>query len=91
MEQLESEMDHAFRACISRIGNGITREEDLARAKFLIFDAPSAILRPHLTGGGVVPAFAGQMIAELHAGVRVASVITPRARNPGETLSPTSL
>ncbi|NPD70432.1 TetR/AcrR family transcriptional regulator [Lichenicola cladoniae] len=91
MEQLESEMDHAFRACVSRIGDGMIREEDLARAKFLIFDAPVAILRSHLIGVGIVPAFAGQMIAELHAGVQFDSVITPRARDPRETLSPTSL
>ncbi|PWC26380.1 TetR/AcrR family transcriptional regulator [Teichococcus aestuarii] len=72
MERLESEMDQAFRACVGLSGGGITREEDLARAKFLIFDAPIAILRPHLLADGDIPAFAGQMIAELHAGVPLA-------------------
>ena len=70
MERLEEEMDQAFRACVAAAG-GAT-EEDLARARFLIFDAPIAILRPHLVAGGGVPAFAGRMIAELHAGVPVA-------------------
>lgn len=59
--------------CIARIGDGAIREEDLARAKFLIFDAPIAILRPHLLAESAIPPFAGQMIAELHAGVPFAS------------------
>ncbi|MCI0754314.1 TetR/AcrR family transcriptional regulator [Teichococcus vastitatis] len=73
MERLETEMDEAFGACIGRVGGGAIREEDLARAKFLIFDAPIAILRPHLLSENPVPSFAGQMIAELHAGVPFAS------------------
>nr|WP_314074532.1 helix-turn-helix domain-containing protein [uncultured Roseococcus sp.] len=72
MERLEAEMDQAFRACIARIGDGSLREEDLARAKFLIFDAPIAILRPHLQAESAMPGFVGQMIAELHAGVAFA-------------------
>ena len=73
MERLEEEMDAAFRACIAQAaGSGAIREEDLARAKFLIFDAPIAILRPHLLTDSPIPAFAGQMIAELHAGVPLA-------------------
>jgi AcrR family transcriptional regulator len=67
MERLEEEMDQAFRACVAAAGSATA--EDLARARFLIFDAPIAILRPHLVAGGAVPAFAGRMIAELHAGV----------------------
>ncbi|MBC9206563.1 TetR/AcrR family transcriptional regulator [Roseomonas aerophila] len=69
MEQLEAEMDQAFRACIARFGDGTIRDEDLSRAKFLIFDAPIAILRPHLLAEAPIPAFAGQMMAELHAGL----------------------
>jgi AcrR family transcriptional regulator len=84
MEQLEGEMDQAFRACIARTGaqvsGGPIREEDLARAKFLIFDAPIAILRPHLQAESAIPGFAGQMIAELHAGVPFASA-SPHAAN----------
>jgi AcrR family transcriptional regulator len=78
MERLEGEMDRAFRACIARGGEGTAGEEDLARARFLIFDAPIAILRPHLLAEGAIPAFAGQMIAELHAGLPFAGA-APRA------------
>jgi AcrR family transcriptional regulator len=78
MERLEGEMDRAFRACIARSGDGAAGEEELARARFLIFDAPIAILRPHLLAEGAIPAFAGQMIAELHAGVPLAGA-GPRA------------
>jgi hypothetical protein len=73
MERLESEMDQAFRACIARIGDGTILDEDLSRAKFLIFDAPIAILRPHLLAESAIPTFVGQMIAELHAGVSFVS------------------
>jgi len=73
MERLESAMDQAFRTCITQMGKGVIQEEDLARAKFLIFDAPIAILRPHLMANSEIPPFAGQMIAELHAGMPFAS------------------
>ncbi|HEY4251646.1 MAG TPA: helix-turn-helix domain-containing protein [Roseomonas sp.] len=69
LEALEDAFDAAFRACVAAHGDGLTREEDLARARFLIFDAPIAILRPHLTRGGPLPPFAERMIAELHAGM----------------------
>jgi hypothetical protein len=81
MERLEGEMDQAFRACTAdRFSGGTIREEDLARAKFLIFDAPIAILRPHLQAESAIPGFVGQMIAELHAGVPFASA-SPHAAN----------
>ena len=73
MERLESEMDQAFRICINRNSEGAIQEEDLARAKFLIFDAPIAILRPHLLADAAIPSFVGRMIGELHAGVPFAN------------------
>ncbi|MBL6458326.1 TetR/AcrR family transcriptional regulator [Belnapia sp. T6] len=72
LERLEDEFDAAFRACVGACGEGDLREEALARAKFLIFDAPIAILRPHLMKGGTLPPFAERMIAELHAGMPLA-------------------
>jgi AcrR family transcriptional regulator len=75
MERLETEMDQAFRACAAHTGDGGAGEEDLARARFLIFDAPIAILRPYLLTDCPVPAFAGRMIAELHAGVPLAGAV----------------
>jgi AcrR family transcriptional regulator len=81
MERLENKMDQAFRACITRAGDSALRDEDLARAKFLIFDAPIAILRPHLLADSAIPPFAGQMIADLHAGVPFAG----ESRRTGST------
>ncbi len=69
LERLEDAFDAAFRACVTACGDDATREEDLARARFLIFDGPIAILRPHLLRGGAVPPFAARMIAGLHAGL----------------------
>lgn len=69
LERLEEAFDAAFRACIAARGDAASRDEELARAKFLIFDAPIAILRPHLQRGGALPPFAERMIAELHAGM----------------------
>ena len=74
LERLETEFDAAFRACVAACGDGVPREEDLARARFLIFDAPIAILRPALLQGGAPPPFAARMIAELHAGMPISSV-----------------
>ncbi|NKE46358.1 TetR/AcrR family transcriptional regulator [Roseomonas frigidaquae] len=80
LERLEDEFDAAFRACVTACGDGAAREEDLARARFLIFDGPIAILRPYLVQGGALPPFVGRMIAELHAGMPlVAGQGTPAA------------
>ncbi len=84
LERLEEAFDGAFRACLA-VRRGDTQgadalcEEELARAKFLIFDAPIAILRPHLMRGGTLPPFVERMIAELHAGMPVAAT---HARGP---------
>ena len=82
MQRLEDGMDQAFRACVARSGGGALRDEDLARARFLVFDGPIAILRPHLLAQGAVPAFAGRMIAELHAGVPLAGAGCRAAAGP---------
>lgn len=78
LEQLEAEFDAAFRACVAAHTGAMTGGEEigdeaLARAKFLIFDGPIAVLRPHLLKGGPLPPFAGQMIAELHTGISTAA------------------
>jgi AcrR family transcriptional regulator len=72
LERLEEGFDAAFRACLAAPGEAGLGEEALARAKFLVFDAPIAILRPHLLRGGPPPPFAERMIAELHAGMPLA-------------------
>jgi AcrR family transcriptional regulator len=38
-----------------------------SRARFLVFDGPIALLRPHLLAGGAVPDFVDAMVAEMHA------------------------
>lgn len=73
LERLEEEFDGAFRACVAANRDAAVDDEALARAKFLIFDAPIAILRPYLTRGVPPPAFAERMIAELHAGMPIAA------------------
>jgi AcrR family transcriptional regulator len=80
LERLEDEFDGAFRACVAARGDGAVRDEELARARFLIFDAPIAILRPHLTRGGALPPFAERMIAELHAGMPLVATQDERTR-----------
>ncbi|HWX47270.1 MAG TPA: helix-turn-helix domain-containing protein [Roseomonas sp.] len=72
LERLEDEFDNAFRTCVALHGSGAVREEELARAKFLIFDAPIAILRPHLLKRGPLPPFVARMIDELHTGMPIA-------------------
>lgn len=72
LERLEEQFDSAFRSCVTACGDGVGHDEALARAKFLIFDAPIAILRPHLASGAPLPPYVERMIAELHAGMPVA-------------------
>ncbi|MBP2300700.1 TetR/AcrR family transcriptional regulator [Azospirillum picis] len=74
LEQLEGELDAAFQACVAACGDGTACDEQLARAKFLIFDAPIAILRPYLSRGAPPPSFAERMIAELHCGMPIAGM-----------------
>ena len=82
LERLEDAFDGAFRACVGAQGVAGVGEEALARAKFLIFDAPIAILRPHLMRGGTVPPFAERMIAELHAGMPLLAAQDGGTRGP---------
>jgi AcrR family transcriptional regulator len=73
LEKLEYELDAAFQDCVAAGGGRTDDDEALARAKFLIFDAPVAILRPYLAKGSPVPPFAERMIDELHAGMPIAA------------------
>ena len=82
LQDLEDEFDSAFQACVAACGDGTVGDEPLARAKFLIFDAPIAILRPHLSRGAPLPSFVGQMIADLHAGMPIAGMPKAVRRSP---------
>jgi AcrR family transcriptional regulator len=44
-------------------------EEAVARLRFLVFDGPLAVLRPHLVAGKPIPAYADAMVLELHNNV----------------------
>ncbi len=69
LDRLEQAFDAAFRACVAPAAS----DEALARARFLIFDGPIAILRPTLSRALPPPPHAARMIADLHAGMPVAA------------------
>ncbi|CAO3357508.1 TetR/AcrR family transcriptional regulator [Azospirillum melinis] len=82
LEELECGFDDAFQACVAACGDGTSDEEQVARAKFLIFDAPIAILRPHLSRGAPLPPYVERMIADLHAAMPVAAGPAASAQPP---------
>ncbi len=77
LARLEDALDAAFRACVAGSRDGAAGEEALARARFLVFDGPIALLRPYLMRGAGLPPFAARMIAELHAGMPMAAAAKP--------------
>jgi len=72
LQAQEDRLDAAFRYCTATTGGRAEAEERLARARFLIFDGPIALLRPHLLARQPLPAYLEAMVAELHAAARVA-------------------
>lgn len=64
----EDRLDDAFRAYLPTLdgANRMSSAEIAARGKFLIFDGPIALLRPHLEAGGPIPDFVDAAVAELH-------------------------
>ena len=73
LEELEDALDSAFRACVALCGAGDVNDEEIHRVKFLIFDAPVAMLRPHLTAGKALPPYLEQMIVDLHGGLPISA------------------
>ncbi|MDQ1080212.1 TetR/AcrR family transcriptional regulator [Pseudoroseomonas cervicalis] len=92
LERLEAELDGAFRQglALRRGGDALAEaglaEEDLARARFLVFDGPIALLRPALLAGGGLPPHLGAMIHELHGGVALLAGAVPAAAPRAATL-----
>ena len=87
LERLEAELDTAFRQGLAlRRGDGALAEEDLARARFLVFDGPIALLRPALLAGGALPPHLGAMIHELHAGMALLAGAVPATAPRAATL-----
>lgn len=68
----EDEMDAAFRAGLAVAAGGASDDEIAARARFLVFDAPISLLRPHLLAGGPIPAFVDRVVTETHAALPLA-------------------
>ncbi len=66
----QEELEEAFRAHVDECARATTqpRDEVAARARFLVFDAPIALLRPHLLAGSQPPAFVERIVDEMHAG-----------------------
>ena len=52
--------------------------ESLARARFLIFDAPIALTSPHLAAGDPIYGYVDHVIREMHEGVALVRA-RPRA------------
>jgi hypothetical protein len=46
----------------------MAEDQAAARLRFLVFDGPFAILRPHLLAGRAIPPYADDLVRELHGG-----------------------
>jgi AcrR family transcriptional regulator len=68
VQQQQAGLDAAFDAYLAlQPAKGRTdAREASARAKFLIFDGPVALLRPHLLADASPPPFLDEMIADMH-------------------------
>jgi len=67
----EQDLEDAFRAYVQAVvgPDRILDVESLARARFLIFDAPIALTSPHLATDEPIPAYVDAIIREMHQGV----------------------
>jgi len=61
----EGALDRAFRAGLARTGDP-QQPKHAARGRFIIFDGPIALLKPHLLAGQAPPDWVDDLIAALH-------------------------
>lgn len=63
-------LDDAFRRALRAIDrpSGMAEDQAAARLRFLVFDGPLAVLRPHLLAGRAIPPYADDLVRELHGG-----------------------
>jgi len=63
-------LDAAFRRALRALDQpaGMAEDQAAARLRFLVFDGPLAVLRPHLLAGRAIPHYADDLIHELHGG-----------------------
>jgi len=70
VQQQQASLDAAFESYLAlQAVNGAEPPEAMARAKFLIFDGPIALLRPHLLADISPPSFLDEMITDMHRGL----------------------
>jgi AcrR family transcriptional regulator len=71
VQQQQTGLDAAFNAylALQPAKGRADAPEAMARAKFLIFDGPIALLRPHLLADNSPPPFLDEMIADMHRGL----------------------
>jgi AcrR family transcriptional regulator len=63
-------LDESFRRALRAADRpaGMAEDQAAARLRFLVFDGPLAVLRPHLLAGSAIPPYADDLIRELHGG-----------------------
>lgn len=73
IEAEEKKLEEAFMAYVqAAVGIGqMPDAESIARARFLVFDAPIALTTPYLVSDEKVPGFVDAVIREMHGGVAV--------------------
>ncbi len=94
IQRQEEAIDAAFRAYLAKTAPAAGTQGDAiedaaaARGKFLLFDAPIALLRPHLLANRTPPAFIDDLIRDMHRAVtspsapahQMASIVTSPSR-----------
>ena len=80
LRRQQQALDDAFRSCLQLlVARRPIPDEDASRLRFLVFDGPVALLRPHLLARGAVPAFVDAMVSQMHEALAPAAP-SPRAR-----------
>jgi AcrR family transcriptional regulator len=71
----EDELDAAFQGYLAIVASPADAAfaEAAARARFLVFDGPIALLRPHLLAGASLPPFLEVVLTEMHHAVSAAA------------------
>ena len=74
MEDQERALEDSFQAYVQQAAGRQQPidAETIARARFLIFDGPIALISPTLAAGEAIPGFVDAIIREMHAGVSIA-------------------
>lgn len=71
IEQQERALDEAFQAYLAMQPANAPAAERTALARFLVFDGPLALVKPHLQARAPIPSFVERAILALHASLMV--------------------